>query len=341
MRRPPPARVPAAKLAAVLAAMLWGTTGTVQALGPEASPLAYGTARLLVGGFGLVLLAVPAGRSVRERPVVRPKAVRSRTGRIAVVAGALAVYQLCFFAAVQRAGVALGTVIGIGSAPAFAGLLSWLLLEQRPDRRWAGATGLAVVGLAVLLLPGRMGAVTLSGIVLVLGAGLAYAVYALASKVLIEAGLGRRAVMAALFGAGGLLLSPLLFVVDLAPLGSLGGVAAVSWLGLAATTLAYELFARALTQLTAATVATLSLAEPLTAARAWPRRAGRACVFRHAARGRLRAGGTRARAPSRPRALTASLSQSLEAVEHERSPCASCESQGPTDRRSGCCVTTM
>nr|BFE85683.1 hypothetical protein GCM10020093_082840 [Planobispora longispora] len=65
-------------------------------------------------------------------------------------AAGVAAYQLCYFAAVSRTGVAIGTVVAIGSGPIFTGLLSWLADRVAPTRRWAGATAAAVAGCAVL-----------------------------------------------------------------------------------------------------------------------------------------------------------------------------------------------
>lgn len=41
-----------------------------------------------------------------------------------------------FFKAVAKAGVAIGTVVAIGSAPIFAGLIEWIVLKIRPAKVW-------------------------------------------------------------------------------------------------------------------------------------------------------------------------------------------------------------
>ena len=55
-----------------------------------------------------------------------------------VMAGMVAVagYQLAFFSAVARTGVAVGTMVAIGSAPVLAGLLAWLVRGEQPPGRW-------------------------------------------------------------------------------------------------------------------------------------------------------------------------------------------------------------
>jgi len=96
-------------------------------------------------------------------------------------------------------------------------------------------------------------------------AGAAYAVYTVAAKELL-AGHGQVQVMAVLFGGGALLLVP---VAALHPVGWLatlrGGLVALH-LGLVATAAAYVLFAASLRRVAVARAATVSLAEPLTAA---------------------------------------------------------------------------
>jgi DME family drug/metabolite transporter len=71
--------------------------------------------------------------------------------------------------------------------------------------------------------------------------------------------------MARVFGLGALLLAPVLLAGDVAWVGSAGGLAMALWLGVVPTALAYILFARGLRTLPAGEVATLTLAEPVTA----------------------------------------------------------------------------
>lgn len=243
------------------AAVLWGTTGTAQALGPAGvSPAAVGAARIALGALGLAALAAGAGRLRRFGPWLR----RGRPA-IGVGAVALAAYQVCFFAGVARTGVAVGTVVAIGSAPAFTGLFTLAFRGERPERRWGPATALAVAGCALLLLPSGEVGVDPLGVALALGAGASYAAYAVAGKHLLDIGAAPTAAMAVLFSGGAVLLAPVLIASAGGWLASAQGVGMVLWLGLVATTAAYVLFARGLSWLPPPTAATLSLAEPLTA----------------------------------------------------------------------------
>jgi DME family drug/metabolite transporter len=241
----------------LLAAVCFGTTGTAQALGPDASAVTVGAVRVAVGA--LLLLAA-------QRLVARAQA--GRWAPAPLVAGALGVaaYQLCFFAAVKDTGVAVGTVVALGSAPALAGLGGWLLDRRRPDAAWAVATSLACSGVALLALAGGGSEVSPPGVVLALGAGASYAAFTLASKRLLDAGHGVEPVMARMFGLGAVLLLPVLLLGDLAWVGTAGGAAMALWLGAVPTAIAYLLFARGLRHLPANEVATLTLGEPVTAA---------------------------------------------------------------------------
>jgi DME family drug/metabolite transporter len=176
----------------------------------------------------------------------------------------MAVYQLCFFAAVARTGVAVGTIVAIGSAPILAGFLGLIVRGERPSLRWLVATVLAIMGCSLLAIAGSSVTIDLGGIVLALGAGAAYAVYTLASKNLVTLH-PPDAVTAVVFCLGALFLSPLLFTSDLSWLAQPRGVAVALHLGLVATAASYGLFVRGLMQVPTATAVTLSLAEPLTA----------------------------------------------------------------------------
>jgi DME family drug/metabolite transporter len=241
----------------LLAAVLFGTTGTAQALGPRIEPLAVGASRIAIGA---TLLTVVALLAKRRRVGGGPAAV--------LVGGAcVAAFQATFFAAVAETGVAIGTVVAIGSAPAFAGLLARAFAGERLEPRWAMATALACAGVGLLVLGGGSGgSVSPVGVGLALVSGAGYAGYAVASKRMLAAGGTPEAVMAAVFGTGAMLLLPAL---ALAPAGGLltpGGAALALYLGAVPTALAYVLFARGLERIGAGETATLTLAEPLTAA---------------------------------------------------------------------------
>jgi drug/metabolite transporter, DME family len=246
----------AARAQVLLAALCFATTGTAQALGPDGTdPIGVGATRILVGG---ALLALVAFARRRGGPRWDAKAVA------AAVAG-VAVYQLAFFAAVADTGVAVGTIVALGSAPTLAGLFEWIVDRRRPSRRWAAATALACAGVALLALAGADADVSAPGVALAITAGGAYAVYTLAAKRLLTAGHAPEAVMAAAFGLGAIVLAPALVATTPTWLGHADGIALALFLGIVPTALAYLLFANGLDRLPASETATLTLAEPLTA----------------------------------------------------------------------------
>lgn len=270
---PAPGHARLAGPAALGAAMLWGTTGTAQALGPDGTdPLSVGALRIILGALVLVLLTA---QDRLRRGVLEPRGTADRSGALArlhpaalVAMGGLAVvaYQACFFVGVARAGVAVGTVIALGVAPLATGLLGTLLGEI-PNRRWMIATAGAVAGVVLLVAGAGSGGAGIDavGVAAALGAGVSYAGYTIAARALLLRGLRGIAVMAGFFVLGALLLSPVLVGADLGWLATRRGVLMVLWLGVAATGLSYVLFQRGLAGLSAGTVATISLAEPVTA----------------------------------------------------------------------------
>lgn len=240
----------------VMAAMvLTGTTGTAQALGPDdIDPTAVGALRLLVGGPALLAISARhlRGRRLPWRPM-------------AVAAVAMAVYQPFFFGGTARAGVAVGTIITMASAPVFAGLLGPLLGRGLPTRQWTAATAVAVLGVVLVTAPTGGAGAEMAGPLLSIGAGFSYAVFAHATKGVV-AEHPPAAVMAVALTGAGLLLLPLLARADVSWVATVGGTATVLHLGLFATAGAYALYGRGLARVPVAETTTLSLVEPVVAA---------------------------------------------------------------------------
>lgn len=240
------------------AAMLWGTTGTSQAFAPPGfDPLVIGTLRLALGGSAMLLLVVLRSGTTQ---------LRGWPWRATLASAAFtALYQVCFFAGVARTGVAVGTIVGIGSAPVAGGLLGYLFRGERLGPIWFLATTLAVTGcISLSLSSGGEVVIDLLGVLLAIGAGIAYAAYTLVIKGLLEQ-FEPDAVVAVVFCIGALMLAPLLVGRDMAWLATPRSVAVVLHLGLVTAALAYWFFSRGLQRIPVSTAVTLSLAEPLTA----------------------------------------------------------------------------
>jgi DME family drug/metabolite transporter len=249
--------MPMARLYVLMAAVLFGTTGTAQALGPAGlSPLSVGAARVVIGGGILGVLAL-----ARPRPLAR------MSPALVICAGAaVAAYQLTFFEAVHRAGVAVAAVVAIGSGPIASGALERALGDAWPGRRWLAASALAIAGIVALGVGGTGdGSASASGIVLALASGTAYASYTVIAKRLLRGGSPIQ-VMGAAFGVGSIILLPVLLIGDMRWLHTTRGIELAGYLAVGPTVLAYLLFARGLRRLTASETTTIVLAEPVTAA---------------------------------------------------------------------------
>jgi drug/metabolite transporter, DME family len=222
--------------------------------GAGVAPLVLGASRIVVAAPLLVVSAAAARASLRP------------AGWILVPAGAcMAGYQLLYFSAVPRAGVAATALVAIWSAPLFVTALAWPLLRERPDRVGAGALLLGALGGALLVAgSGRPGTSFTSGAVLALGGGLVWALYIVLSKRARQA--STHALAALTFSVAAVMLSPFL-VVD-------GSQTAALWrhswplllyLAIVPTALAYWLYTRGLRRVRASSVAVVGLLEPLTA----------------------------------------------------------------------------
>ncbi|MBX0314326.1 EamA family transporter [Planococcus glaciei] len=241
----------------LLAAMLWGTTGTAQSfIDGTAHPLTIGALRLSIGGF--TLLAFVLWTKKLQLRSIPWKAVL-------LSAATMALFQPLFFSSVQLTGIAIGTVVAIGSAPVFSGILEWALLKRRPDRIWSMATGLAIIGCLLLFADKDAPAVDPAGILLALGAGLSFATYAGVSKNVLER-MDAVPAVAVIFSLSALYLMPFLFFFDLSYIAATENLGVILYLGLGATSLSYILFSSGLKLIPSSSAVTLSLAEPMTAA---------------------------------------------------------------------------
>lgn len=234
------------------AAVLWGTAGTAGLLVSGAEPMSIAAVRLVVGGAVLAMIAGTAMRGLPQRRLLG--------------AGALAVvgYQLCYFAAIGKTGVAIGTVVTMGSSPMFTGLLTWLRDRRTPSKRWSAATASAIIGCG--LLTGGGSRAHPSGILLALLAGLLYAFYVVTAARVIDSGAPSDAVMGALFGGAALAMFPILLFAHPAWLFDPAGALVALYLGCFTIAAAYILYGRGLRTTPVANAATLALADPAVAA---------------------------------------------------------------------------
>lgn len=266
MRRSANSSSSIAVAAVVLAAVLFGTSGTARELGPDtASSLTVGAARIAIGS-AVLWIVVLANRS--REPLLSAAAVWSLRSLLVIGGLGVAVYTPLFFVAVDRAGVAIGTVVAIASGPFFAAGLDWAVRQVRPTVAWLRGTVVTVIGATVLIVAVDSGGVDveLSGVLAALAAGFGYATYSVTSKATMERGLASTTALAIPFTIGVAVVLGLSFGESAEWLRTREGLVMALYLGIVATGLAYVLFGYGLRRLTSATAVTLVLAEPLTAA---------------------------------------------------------------------------
>ena len=237
--------------------MLWGTVGTTQTFLSEGiSSFAVAGVRSGIGG-GVLLLAVLLMRKI---------SFRNWSWKWTILAAiAIALFQSLFFTSVRFTGVAVGTVVTIGSAPVFAGFIEWVFWKVRPTFVWAIATVLAIVGCLLLFMNQGETAINPLGIGLALAAGSMFALYTNVSKQLMKREETLPAV-AMTFSICALFLLPLAAKDGFGWLTEGVNIWPILFMALAATSLAYILFLGGLKKISSSAAVTLSLAEPLTAA---------------------------------------------------------------------------
>lgn len=254
-------------IAILLASFLWGTTGTVASFAPDVSPLAIGAFAMGVGGLLQALVALKnLQRNARQLWQLKGYVIGGAIG--------IAIYPLTFYSAMHLAGVAIGTVVTIGSAPFATALLEWLISKKNPfTRTWTISLTLGLIGIVLLAFseaaPTQTAASeldTLFGIILGLIAGTAYAVYAWIGKHMIEQGIHSKASMSSMFVVSALILLPSLALTGEHLFASLNNISVALYMAAVPMFLGYVLFGFGLKTIHASTATVLTLFEPVVAA---------------------------------------------------------------------------
>lgn len=262
MDRPSPSRA-SGVLAVLVTSLLWGTTGTAATFASDAGPLAIGAAALGIAGLLHGLIALPALRGHREL-------LLDSRGMLLAGTVAVAIYPLAFYSSMHLAGVAIGSVASLASAPLASGALE-RVLEARPlSRWWLLAVGLGVVGSTLLCTSGmgvreNSGWATAAGIALGLVAGASYATYSWVLHRLMARSLPRQVALGSVFGAGGLMLMPVLAMTGAPLLETREAFLVAAYMALVPMFLGYLLFGYGLTHIPASTATTITLTEPAVA----------------------------------------------------------------------------
>lgn len=252
--------------AVLIAAILWGTTGTAAAMAPQVSPIAIGAAAM---GFGGLLQAFMARNKIcQQRQALKQHWPLLLAGGISVL-----IYPLAFYASMRLAGVTIGTVISIGSAPLCSVLIERIFEKNSISKRWLIGIIIALSGITLLCLAESHGASVSNnnqnaflGILLGTVAGLTYAAYSWTSRRLMQKGIAAAAAMGATFGIGGLMLLPVLLLSGSAFLLSWQNFSVGLYMALIPMFLGYICFGYGLARIKASLAITITLIEPVVAA---------------------------------------------------------------------------
>ncbi|MFJ8697348.1 DMT family transporter [Streptomyces roseolilacinus] len=266
---PAPRSVGTGSLCVLAASVLWGTTGTAATFAPAVGPLAVGAVAMGLGGLLQALTAAPhIARQARE--------LRAQRGVVLLGALAVAVYPLAFYSSMRLAGVAVGTVVSIGTAPLASAVIERVVDRRRLSRRWKAGAALGLLGTVLLCVAQAAGAAhgpaeasagaTVLGVGLGLVAASTYALYSWAAHRLITRGITSRAAMGTVFGVGGVLLVPVLLATGAPLVDSWPNAAVGAYMALVPMFAGYVLFGWGLAHVPASTATTLSLLEPAVAA---------------------------------------------------------------------------
>lgn len=251
-------------IAVLLAAFLWGTTGTVASFASNLSPLAIGAAAMGGGGLLQALLA---------RKSIKNNLTHINSNLVILIVGVISVfiYPLAFYSSMHLAGITIGTVVSIGTAPLFTALLERFFDQKKLSMLWFISFVLGITGVIFLSIGESPSSVTsekiannrqILGIILGTVAGLTYASYSWAAKKLIDRGIDAKASMGLIFGFASLLLLPTLFLTGSNLFEQNINIYVVGYMMLIPMFLGYILFGYGLKTVPASKAITLTLFEP-------------------------------------------------------------------------------
>lgn len=249
---------------AILAAsVLWGTTGTAAAYAPNLSPLAIGAFAMGFGGLLQALIAKSAiqqsWQQIKQQPLLLILGVFS-----------VALYPLAFYSSMHYAGITVGTVVSIGTAPIFSALFERFFNRQALSLRWFISFILGITGVFLLSI-GETPDVSQApnqtlGIMLGFVAGLTYSLYSWIARQFILQGINAKAAMGAIFGLAALILIPSLFWTAQNLFDEARNLYVVIYMASIPMFIGYVLFGYGLKTVSASHAITLTLFEPVVAA---------------------------------------------------------------------------
>lgn len=253
-------------IAIVIASILWGTTGTIATFAPEVSAMAIGAVAMGGGGLLQGLLAL---KGIKQNRLTLAKHWHY------LVYGAImvAIYPLVFYGSMRLAGVTVGTVISIGSAPLFSALLEFFLEKILVSKRWLLGAIIGLFGITLLCFSESSNTVGTTdttniiwGTLLGLLAGFSYAAYSWTARQMMNKGIASHIAMGATFGLGAILLIPVLLITGAPLITSWNNAMVGLYMALIPMFLGYVCFGFGLARVAASMATTITLLEPIVAA---------------------------------------------------------------------------
>ena len=242
--------------AVALGTILWGTVGPVVRLFPEDTEFQYSLIRNFSGTTALWLMVLFSKNKKRY--------TKQDVVPILVGGTGAALFFPLFIWAFQLTGVGVASVVSIGVAPIFVGLIAWIALKQPPGKRWAYGTLVAVTGVVALNWPSGENTVNVLGIGFALAAAFGYSMQATGMGMISKRHTPFQCV-APMFTIGALLQAPLSYGKDFSFLQDPVLLLGALYGGIVTVALAYAFFIYGIARIGAATAVTVGLMEPLTA----------------------------------------------------------------------------
>lgn len=252
--------------AIIVASTIWGTTGTAATFAPEVGAAAIGAAAMGLGGL--------AQAAIAWRGLIASRKALADQWRVLLVgAVCVAIYPLAFYGSMRMAGVTIGTVISLGSAPLLSAGIEYRQSGFRPSLRWLAGAIIGIVGMVLLSMSEDGGGHTASaegsalmGALVGLVAGFTYALYSSCARQLMQGGISSTTAMGATFGIGGLLLMPVLLATGGPFLASWNNAAVGLYMAFVPMFLGYVCFGYGLSRVETSVATTITLFEPVVAA---------------------------------------------------------------------------
>jgi len=242
--------------AVALGTILWGTVGPVVRLFPENTEFQYSLIRNLSGTTALWLMVLFSKNKKRY--------TKQDVVPILVGGTGAALFFPLFILAFQLTGVGVASVVSIGVAPIFVGLIAWIALKQPPGKQWAYGTLVAVTGVVALNWPSGDNTVNILGIGFALAAAFGYSMQATGMGMISKRHTPFQCV-APMFTIGTIFQAPLSYGKDFSFLQDPVLLMGALYGGVVTVALAYAAFIYGIARIGAATAVTVGLMEPLTA----------------------------------------------------------------------------